>query len=540
MDGKYFVFTGPSGAGKTTVVEALLASVPNSARLVTTTTRGPRPNEVDGKDYHFTTREDFLARKAQGEFFEFDEHYGTFYGSSQKDLDALLAKHRVVFGVIDPSGSAKLKQLVSCTVVFLDVANIQVLEERLRDREGMEPAQVAVRLAQYQKERNLANAFDHIVINRNGEIEKTLAVCRDIIDTVTNSRPESAAKRQRIQQAEEGSVKGRACVVTSAGGDFQLVEKEYPLPPSGHVRVRVKACGVCHSDSFTKLGFLGNQFPRAPGHEVAGVVDAVGADVHLKKGQRVGLGWHGGHCNVCVPCQQGDFVLCESGQVPGGSYDGGYADYVIAPANALALIPDDLKDVEAAPLLCAGITTFNSLRNSGARPGDIVAIVGIGGLGHLAVQYAAKSGYRTVAIARGQDKAPLAKQLGAHTYIDSTTCDVAAELLRMGGAKVILSTVTNADAVEAVFGGLAANGKLMINGALDRPLSVSSMTMIGKRQSIQGWPSGCAKDSEDTLKFSALCGVRPMVETVPLEKAAEGYERMMSGKARFRVVLTME
>jgi D-arabinose 1-dehydrogenase-like Zn-dependent alcohol dehydrogenase len=336
------------------------------------------------------------------------------------------------------------------------------------------------------------------------------------------------------------SVKGRAVEVTSGGGEFRMVERVFPDPPAGHVRIRVEACGVCHSDSLTKEGqWPGIQYPRVPGHEVAGVVDAVAPDVPLfKAGQRVGLGWHGGHCNYCVPCRRGDFILCENGQVSGVSFDGGYADYVIAPANALAFIPDELKDVEAGPLLCAGITTYNSLRNSGARPGDLVAIVGIGGLGHLAVQYAAKSGYRTVAIARGEDKAPLAKQLGAHVYIDSTKQDPAAELQKLGGATVILSTVTNADALEAVLGGLGSDGKLIINGVPDRPLSLNAVAMILKRQSVVGWPSGTGMDEEDTLNFSAMSGIKPMIETYPLEKAAEGYERMMSGKARFRVVLT--
>ncbi len=336
------------------------------------------------------------------------------------------------------------------------------------------------------------------------------------------------------------SVTGRAVQVTAKGGDFELVEKEYPDPGPGHVRIRVQACGVCHSDSITKFGIFPIEYPRVPGHEVAGVVDAVGADVPLfKPGQRVGLGWHGGHCNYCVPCRRGDFILCENGQISGISFDGGYADYVIAPANALAFIPEELNDVDAAPLLCAGITTYNSLRNSGARPGDLVAIVGVGGLGHLGVQYAAKSGYRTVAIARGQDKAPLAKQLGAHVYIDTMTQDPAVELQKLGGATVILSTVTSADALEAVMGGLGPDGKLIINGVPERAMGVSAMQMIGKRQSVVGWPSGSGMDSEDTLNFSALSGVKPMVETYPLEQAAEAFDRMMSGKARFRVVLTV-
>jgi D-arabinose 1-dehydrogenase-like Zn-dependent alcohol dehydrogenase len=336
------------------------------------------------------------------------------------------------------------------------------------------------------------------------------------------------------------TVTGRAVQIIAAGGDFQLVEKEYPDPGPGMVRIRVQACGVCHSDSVTKLGmFPGIQYPRVPGPEVAGVVDAVGPEVPLfKPGQRVGLGWHGGHCNYCVPCRRGDFILCENQLISGISFDGGYADYVIAPANALAFIPDELNDVDAAPLLCAGITTYNTLRNSGARPGDLVAILGIGGLGHLGVQYAAKSGYRTVAIARGQDKAPLAKQLGAHVYIDTMTQDPAVELQKMGGALVILSTVTSADALEAVLGGLGPNGKLIINGVPERAMGVSTMQMILKRQSVVGWPSGTGMDSEDTLKFSALSGIKPMVETYPLEKAPEAFDRMMSGKVRFRVVLT--
>ena len=328
--------------------------------------------------------------------------------------------------------------------------------------------------------------------------------------------------------------------VAAAGGAFELVQKEFPEPGPGQVRIRVQACGVCHSDSLTKLGLWpGIQFPRVPGHEVAGVLDAVAADVqHFKVGQRVGLGWHGGHCNYCNPCRRGDFVLCENGPISGISFDGGYADYVIAPANALALIPDDLADADAAPLLCAGITTFNSLRNSGVRPGDTVAILGIGGLGHLAVQYAAKSGFRTVAIARGQDKGPLAKQLGAHVYIDSTTQEPAAELQKLGGADVILSTLTSAKALEWAVDGLALNGKLIVVGAPDGPIVVPPFPLLLGRRTVTGWPSGTGMDSEETLNFSALAGVKPMIETFPLEKAEEAYERMMSGKARFRVVIT--
>ena len=335
------------------------------------------------------------------------------------------------------------------------------------------------------------------------------------------------------------SVTGRAMQVPAANGAFQLVQKEFPAPGPGQVRIRVQACGVCHSDALTKLGLWpGLQFPRVPGHEVAGIVDAVGAEVPLfKPGQRVGLGWHGGHCNYCIPCRRGDFILCENQLVSGISFDGGYADYVVAPANALAFIPHELDPANAGPLLCAGITTFNSLRNSGARPGDTVAILGVGGLGHLGVQYAVKSGYRTVAIARGQDKAPLAKELGAHLYIDTTSQDPAKELQKLGGAKAILSTVTSAKALEWTIDGLAPTGKLIIVGAPDGPLSVDSLKLLLARRDIQGWPSGTGMDSEDTLNFSALTGVRPMIETYPLEQAEQAFERMMSGKARFRAVL---
>ena len=336
-------------------------------------------------------------------------------------------------------------------------------------------------------------------------------------------------------------VKGRSMQVPAAGGAFQLVTKEFPEPGPGHVRIRVNACGVCHSDSFTKEGqWPGLQFPRVPGHEIAGTVDAVGPDVPLfKPGQRVGLGWHGGHCNYCPPCRRGDFILCENQLVSGINFDGGYADYVIAPANALAFVPEGINDADAAPLLCAGITTFNALRSSGARPGDTIAILGIGGLGHLAVQYAAKSGYRTVAIARGADKGPLAQQLGAHLYIDTTTQDPARELQKIGGANIILSTITSAKALDWVIDGLAPAGKFILVGAPDGPVAINPVPLLLGRRDFAGWPSGTGMDSEDTLKFSVLTGVRSMNETYPLDKVAEAYERMESGKARFRVVLTM-
>jgi D-arabinose 1-dehydrogenase-like Zn-dependent alcohol dehydrogenase len=335
--------------------------------------------------------------------------------------------------------------------------------------------------------------------------------------------------------------KMRLVQVTRPNGPLEMVEREIPEPGAGQVRIKVEACGICHSDSMTKEGLWpGIQYPRVPGHEIAGVVDAVGAAVAgWKEGQRVGVGWHGGHCGYCDSCRRGDFVTCQvAPQVPGIAYDGGYAEYMIAPASALAGIPEGLSAVDAGPLMCAGITTFNSLRNSGARPGDLVAILGIGGLGHLGIQFAAKMGFRTVAIARGMDKEPLARKLGAWSYIDSKTQDPAAELLKLGGAKVVLATVTNGDAMSATLGGLGVNGKLIILGAAAEPLQVPGIPLILGRRSIVGWPSGSSIDSQDTLSFSVLTGVRSMNEVFPLERAAEAYEHMMSGKARFRVVLT--
>jgi D-arabinose 1-dehydrogenase-like Zn-dependent alcohol dehydrogenase len=333
----------------------------------------------------------------------------------------------------------------------------------------------------------------------------------------------------------------RVVQLSAAKGPFELVEREVPEPPAGFARVRVEACGICHSDALTKEGIWpGIEYPRVPGHEIAGVVDALGAGAGpWRVGQRVGLGWHGGHCGSCDSCRRGDFVTCSvAPRIPGISMDGGYADYVVAPAGTLAAIPDGLTAVEAAPLMCAGVTTYNSLRNSGARPGDLVAVLGVGGLGHLAVQFAAKSGFHTVAVARGADKEALARKLGAQDYVDSSAKDPAQGLARLGGAKVVLATVTDAKAMTAVLGGLAVNGKLVVLGAPHEPLEVPAGVLIGGRRSIAGWPSGTSIDSEDTLAFSALAGVRPMTEVFPLERAAEGYERMMSGKARFRVVLT--
>ena len=332
----------------------------------------------------------------------------------------------------------------------------------------------------------------------------------------------------------------RAVQVKNANGPFELVEREIPAPASGQVLVKVQACGVCHSDAFTKEGaFPGIAYPRVPGHEVVGVIAKIGERVpDWQLGQRVGVGWHGGHCGHCTSCRRGDFITCANLQIPGISYDGGYAEYMVAPFEALVAIPDELQAAEAAPLLCAGITTFNALRNSGVRPGDTVAVLGIGGLGHLAVQFAAKMGCRTVAIARGADKGPLARELGAHHYLDSTVEDVVAELNRLGGAKIILSTVTSSQAMNSVLGGLAIGGRMIVVGASPDPIEVSPLLLILGHRSVQGWPSGTSIDSEDTLAFSALANVRPMIETMPLERAPEAYERMMSGAARFRMVIT--
>ena len=333
----------------------------------------------------------------------------------------------------------------------------------------------------------------------------------------------------------------RVVQVAAPGAPLELVERDVPNPGNGEVRIRVEACGICHSDSFAKEGaFPGIPYPIVPGHEVAGRIDAVGPGAEpWRAGQRVGVGWYGGHCGRCDRCRRGDFITCREGRIPGITFDGGYADYMIAPAQALARIPDELAAESAAPLLCAGITTFNALRNSGARAGDLVAVLGIGGLGHLALQFASRMGFDTVAIARGKDKERLARTLGARRYLDSQADDVAAELAARGGARVILATVTSAKAMTAVIDGLAIDGKLLVIGAAPEPIEVSPLQLIGRRASIQGWPSGVAADSEDTLAFSALSEVRPMVETFPLEQAAAGYERMMSGAARFRAVLTM-
>ena len=329
--------------------------------------------------------------------------------------------------------------------------------------------------------------------------------------------------------------------IPKAGADFELVERQIPAPGSGHVRIRVQACGVCHSDMVTKDGlFPGISYPRVPGHEVAGVIDEVGAGVKdWKKGERVGVGWHGGQDGTCPECRRGDFANCANVKICGISYDGGYQEFMIAPIDALARMPESLDPVEAAPLMCAGITTFNALRRSGALPSDLVAIQGIGGLGHLAVQFAKKFGYRVAAISRGLENAALAKKLGADLYIDSNVTNPAAELQKHGGARVILATAPSGKSMSALVGGLGANGTLLVVGASMDPIEVPPIELILGRKRIQGWSAGIQTDSEDTLRFAEMTGIRPMIEKYPLMKAAEGYARMMSGKAEFRVVLTI-
>jgi D-arabinose 1-dehydrogenase-like Zn-dependent alcohol dehydrogenase len=332
----------------------------------------------------------------------------------------------------------------------------------------------------------------------------------------------------------------RVAQVPRPKGPFEIVERRIPEPATGTVRIRVQACGICHSDSLTKEGgFPGLQYPRVPGHEVAGVIDTVGPGVAgWEPGQRVGVGWNGGYCGYCDPCRRGEFFACVRGQVTGITYDGGYGEYLIAPASAVARMPADLPPVEAAPLMCAGLTTFNALRNTGARPGDLVAVLGLGGLGHLGVQYAAKMGFYTVGIARGKDKEPLARQLGASVYIDSQVQNPAAELQKLGGAKVILATATSGEAMSAVQGGLGVNGMLLVIGAAES-MQVSPLFLLSACRSVKGWYSGTSIDSQDTLAFSLRTGVRSMNEIYPFERVSEAYDRMMSGKARFRVVLTM-
>lgn len=335
--------------------------------------------------------------------------------------------------------------------------------------------------------------------------------------------------------------KYQAVQVSKAGGDFEVVERELLPPARNEVRIKVHACGVCHSDVITKLGLWPNlQYPRIPGHEVAGVIDAIGSDVtEWKVGDRVGVGWHGGHCGVCANCRRGDFIACVREDVTGVTRDGGYQQYLLAPHEAVASLPDGIDFIDAAPLLCAGITTFNALRHIGAQPGDLVAVQGIGGLGHLGIQYAAKFGFRTVAIGRGAENGALAKKLGAYAYIDSQTTDAAAELQKLGGAKVILATAPSSKAMSDLINGLSVSGKLLVVGATNDPIEVTPLQLILARRGLQGWPSGTAADSEDALRFSQFAGVKAMIETYPLAKAAEAFARMESGKAQFRVVLTM-
>ena len=333
----------------------------------------------------------------------------------------------------------------------------------------------------------------------------------------------------------------RVASISKPGADFEIVERKIPAPGPGAVRIKVEACGICHSDMLTKEGSLpGIQYPRVPGHEVVGAVDEVGAGVsEWKKGQRVGVGWHGGHDGTCPACRRGDFRNCQNLKIPGISYDGGYQEFMVAPAEALVSIPDTLSSVEAAPLLCAGITTYNALRHSGALPGDLVAVQGIGGLGHLGIQFANKFGYKVAAIGRGPANAELAKKLGASVYIDSKAVNAAAALQELGGARVILATAPSSKAMSEIIDGLGPNGELMVVGADFGVIEVTPLQLILGSRTIQGWASGTPADEEDTLHFAELSGVRAMIETYPLERAAEGYARMMSGHAQFRVVLTM-
>jgi len=333
----------------------------------------------------------------------------------------------------------------------------------------------------------------------------------------------------------------KAAQVSKPGGEFEIVEREIPTPGAGHVRIKVQACGVCHSDVFTKEGaWPGIQYPRVPGHEVAGTIDELGAGVsEWKKGQRVGVGWHGGHDGTCLACRRGDFRNCQNLKIAGISYDGGYQQYMVAPMEALTALPEGLSDVEAAPLLCAGITTYNALRHSGAFPGDLVAVLGIGGLGHLGIQFANKFGYKVAALARGAEDAALAKKLGANVYIDCKSTNAAEALQKLGGAQVILATAPSSKAMSELIDGLGPNGKLIVVGVEMEPIAVTPVQLVSGSRTIQGWASGTPVDAEDTLRFATLSGVRPMIETYPLEKAAEAYARMISGKAQFRAVLTM-
>jgi D-arabinose 1-dehydrogenase-like Zn-dependent alcohol dehydrogenase len=333
----------------------------------------------------------------------------------------------------------------------------------------------------------------------------------------------------------------RVAQVTSAHGPIEVVERPIPDPGPGKVRVKVEACGVCHSDTITKESlFPGIVYPRIPGHEIAGVVDALGEGVtNWTKGQRVGIGWLGGHCTICQPCRHGKFAVCERAQIPGIVYDGGYAEYVITSAQGLAAIPDVLRFEEAAPLLCAGITVFNALRNSGAMAGELIAVQGLGGLGHLGIQYANKMGFETVAIGRGEDKKAFATKLGAHHYIDTDAVKPAEALQKLGGAKTILATAPDSKSMAPLVAGLCVDGTLMVIGVGPGNIEVSPLDIVTTRRNVRGWPSGTATDSEDAMRLAALSGIRPMIETYPLAEAAAAYDRMTSGKARFRVVIKM-
>jgi D-arabinose 1-dehydrogenase-like Zn-dependent alcohol dehydrogenase len=335
--------------------------------------------------------------------------------------------------------------------------------------------------------------------------------------------------------------KMKVAQVPKAGADFEIVERDIPQPGPGQVRIKVQACGVCHSDMLVKVGaWPGVTYPRVPGHEIAGVIDEIGAGVATwKKGQRIGIGWHGGQDGTCLACRRGDFANCAALKITGFHYDGGYAEYMVAPVEALAAMPESLDAAEAGPLLCAGVTTFNSLRHSGAMPSDLVAVQGIGGLGHLGIQFAQKFGYRVAAVGRGPENGALAKKLGASVYIDSAASDPAAELQKLGGARVILATAPSAKSMSALINGLGNNGRLMVVGAVPESIEVTPIQLIGGMKSIQGWASGIPTDSEDTLRFCENTGVRPMIEKYPLAKVNEAYTRMMSGHAQFRVVLTM-
>jgi len=334
----------------------------------------------------------------------------------------------------------------------------------------------------------------------------------------------------------------KAAQISKPSGDWELVERVIPEPRAGQVRVKVEACGICHSDVFVKEGLWpGLEYPRVPGHEIAGHIDAVGDNVRARRpGQRVGVGWHGGHCFVCEQCRRGDFAMCVQRKVTGFDFDGGYAEYMIAPAETLAAIPETLPAAEAGPFMCAGVTVYNALRHSGARAGEVVAVHGIGGLGHLGVQYARQMGFKTVAINRGNDKEALARRLGAHYYIDASATDVVTELQKLGGARVILATAPNAQAISALVDGLSASGTLLVPAAPAEPLAISVMSLINGRRSVAGWYSGTARDAQDTLEFSVLSAVHPMIEHYPLGRVGEAYEQMLSGRARFRVVLTFD